>query len=175
MPTTTKYLSALVAGSSPTFGEFMAAATAGDGGAPVIERMKRALSRGHAKNVNFISRIRTKTRSLEKAINLDQKPDIDTLIEALLQIERRSADEWKNGRRLIRGFAKILRRNYPEIGRQAAPLFNRYDENCADYLELLRDIRWDLMALEAEANPNKTSIPLDNPKEVRKHFASIRA
>lgn len=170
-----KYLSTLVARPSPAFSDFMAAAMASENGNHAVKQMERALVRGQSQVANFIARLRKLTQMLEKTIAAGEAVDIGPVIEAALRIERQSVDEQKACRKLAKRLAKFLRRHDPDFWGRVAPLIGRFDETGADYLDSLRDIRWDLMALEANVNPSETSPTLQAPKDVRRHLASLQA
>ena len=170
-----KYLATLVARPSPEFSEFMAAALATDDKGRAIEEMERALARGQSKVINHLARLRKLTQMVEKSIAEGETVDIGILIKTALQIEQHSAREQRACRKFAKQLAKRLRRDDPKFWPSVAPLIGRFDEVGADYLASLRDIRWDLMALEAEVNPSKKGPILRTPRDVRRHLDSLQA
>jgi hypothetical protein len=168
-----KYLAALVTRPSPSFGEFMAAAMTSDSESHAIEQGQRALARGQSEVTDFIAKLRRMTRALEKASAAGKAIDVEPIIEAMLTIERRSAADQKECQKFAKQLSKQVRQHNPEFWRRVAPLIGHFDEICADYLESIRDLRWDLMALEAKANASETGPVLQTQASVRKHMASL--
>lgn len=158
-----------------TFADFFSAALRASGrGDNAITSMQRALKRGAADLDHYVAAKRGLIVDLERALERGEPADMDSLIAGALAGERAVDQDYRAYVRVCRDLARLVARLDPKFHADARPLFARYADIVADFLNGLRDARWDLMALQARHQAEKVAPPLRTAKDVRRHLAGLR-
>jgi len=125
--------------------------------------------------INDIEReVTTLRRGTERLIAESRQrrpPNLDALIENLLSEERRvdadSRAQIKSAMRALR----LLKKAPPAYRKAVEPLMARMIDLLHEQKEILRDARWQLMAIRADTVPEGRGPVFEDPKALRRYLA----
>ena len=162
-------------GPSAVFNDVLVSALEADEDQEALVRMERALANGERKLHAHIRSWRSVLAAAEKARAKDKSSAFDSAINALLDLERHVAKDFRRARKLTRAVQASLKRRHPSLARRTGTLLARMDEIGVDYLEMLRNLRWETMSDQAREDPEPTGPALDSPSGVRRHLDNLLA
>ena len=139
--------------------------------AKAVLSMQRALETGKREFQANLREWRAFASAAEKAARTLGKPIVlDLAIDSLLDLERDIANDLGRVRKLTKACRKALKRHNPVLARRVEPMHERMHETIADYLERLRDLRWETMAAQASADSMPTGPVMSSPSSVRQRL-----
>jgi hypothetical protein len=97
--------------------------------------------------------------------------NLDALIQNLLAEERRAdADSRAQIKSAMRAL-RLLKKAPPAYRKAVEPLMTRMIDLLQEQKEILRDARWQLMAVKADAVPEGRGSVFDDPKALKRYLA----
>ena len=139
-----------------------------------IAEAERSLELGEAQLADSIA---TLTRLISQARDLVESGealDWDELIKTALDSEQKIRKDFEQAPKIMDRLVALLRQVDPKFLKQLKPLIDRYKE-CMDwFIASICDVRWQLMALRAEARKGEVGPEFSDPRELRRYLASSR-
>jgi hypothetical protein len=111
----------------------------------------------------------------EAAAEQGAKLDWDIVIERAELGEREAARDFENTLMLGRRLVKLVRLKDRRYANSVNQLVDRYAAAMSKFLEVLRDVRWQLMALRATYAPSDGSATFSDQAALRKYLDSASA
>jgi hypothetical protein len=169
------YSSAFATRPSVSFGGFLSAiADTDDNVEARLAAAEAALARGEAELNEAVVFLTKLIQTAREEFSRGETGDCNPVIETAQTSEQMIKRDYEETLRLRDRLTKLLRRVDPEFLDLLEPSFRRYDEVVAQFIASIVDIRWQLMALRAEARKDETGPVFSDPRELRRHLTGAR-
>lgn len=139
----------------------------------LTDELEREIGQSEAafnRNLAELSKILSDARTL---MDEGGTIDLDEPIRRTEQAEAILGEEFEESLKAFKRVWKLLGRAHPPAYRAVKPFIGRVEEISDGFLRSLADIRWQMMALRAEANRTETGPVFKDAKSLKAHLAKI--